>query len=54
MELIISAIGAELRELNETMREIAEHLRNIEDYIAPQIENAPDSAATPSKGNETR
>lgn len=54
MESIIAMIGAELRDLNETMREIAEHLGNIEDYIAPQIESAPDSAATPSKGNETR
>lgn len=50
-EIILAAIGAELRDLNETMLEIADHLEDIGDALN---KNAPSSATNTEQGNETR
>lgn len=48
MELVIAAIGAELRELNSIMQEIAEQLASINDVLR---ENAPSGATNTEQGN---
>jgi len=51
MELVIAAIGAELRELNVTMKEMAGQLASISDALK---ENAPSGATNTEQGNVTR